>query len=219
MPYKYSIKTNEHMAKAVGVLLPISTKHAIEICNMLRGKNLQDAKAFLEDVANMKKPVKFDRFSEGAGHKHGIGPGKYPVKASKEILNLLKLVESNAQQKALETSSLVIIHICAKKGPNTWKYGRQTRVSMKRTNVEVAVEEKEKTSKPKKQASVKEKTKPAKEQEKKQETNKINEAQSKKQTETSQEKRIVPEVKEKVKNENKNPVKSQQEKTKQAEKK
>ncbi len=211
MPYKYSIKTNEHMAKAVGVLLPISTKHAVEICNMLRGKNLQEAKAFLEDVANMKKPVKFDRFSEGAGHKHGMGPGKYPVKASKEILNLLKLVESNAQQKALETSSLVIIHICAKKGPRTWKYGRQTRVSMKRTSVEVAVEEKEKKAKPKKQSSAKEKAKPIKQKEKKQETNKINESESKKQP-----------VQEKKTQENKKPSESKEtekEKTKQADKK
>ncbi|MDD5086915.1 MAG: 50S ribosomal protein L22, partial [Candidatus Nanoarchaeia archaeon] len=81
MPYKYSIKTNEHMAKAVGILLPISTKQAVEICNMLRGGNLQKAKTFLEEVADMKKAVKFDRFSEGAGHKKGMGPGKYPVKA------------------------------------------------------------------------------------------------------------------------------------------
>jgi large subunit ribosomal protein L22 len=174
MPYKYSLKTNEHMAKAVGILLPISAKQSIEICSKLKGKDLQDAKKMLEDVIGMKKPFKFTRFTEGAGHKHGIGPGKYPVKSSKEILKLLKLVESNAQQKALDTSNLVIIHMCAKKGPNTWHYGRQIRVSMKRTNVEVVVEEKElkkktRQNKEKKQPEKKvEKKKEQKEQEKKQ---------------------------------------------------
>jgi len=142
MPYKYSLKTNEHMAKAVGVLLPISAKHSVEICSRLKGKNLQNAKSMLESIISMKKPLNFTRFKGGAGHKHGIGPGKYPVKASEEILNLLRLVEANAQQKSLDTSALVIIHMCAKKGPRTWHYGRQSRVSMKRTNVEVVVEEK-----------------------------------------------------------------------------
>ncbi len=142
-PYKYSAKINEHRARAAGLLMPISLKKSIEICNFIRGKKLEKAKQALNEVISMKKPVPFKRFTEGAGHKHGIGPGKYPVKACREILGLVNLVEANAQHKGLDTSSLVIIHACAKKGPKSWHYGRQTRIAMKRTNVEIVVEEKE----------------------------------------------------------------------------
>ncbi|MBU1204931.1 MAG: 50S ribosomal protein L22 [Nanoarchaeota archaeon] len=166
--YKYSAAVNEHRAKAVGLLMSISTKQSIEICNLIRRKNLQKAKKILNEVIDMKKPVPFKRFTEGAGHKHGIGPGKYPVKACREILNLVNLVEANAQHKGLDTSSLEIIHICAKKGPKSWHYGRQSRIAMKRTHVEIVVEEKEFKKEIKKELK-KEELKPIKKQEEKKE--------------------------------------------------
>ncbi len=141
--YKYSATVNEHRARAVGLLLPISAKQGIEICNFIRGKDIQKARDTLNEVIDMKKPIPFTRFTEGAGHKHGIGPGKYPVKACREILKLVNLVEANAQHNGLDTSSLVIIHACAKKGPKSWHYGRQSRIAMKRTHIEIVVEEKE----------------------------------------------------------------------------
>lgn len=172
-PYKYSATVNEHRARAVGLLLPISTKKSIEICNFIRGKNIQKAKEILNNVIDMKKPVPFKRFTGGAGHKHGIGPGKYPVKACKEILSLVKLVEANAQHKGLDTSSLEIIHICAKKGPKSWHYGRKRRIAMKRTYIEIVVEEKEVKKETKKtetkKPAKKEESKPIKKQEEKKE--------------------------------------------------
>ena len=155
-PYKYSGTINEHRVKAVGLLMPISTKQSIEICNLIRGKNLQKAKKILSEAKDMKRPIPFKRFTEGAGHKHGIGPGKYPVKACGEILDLVNLVEANAQHKGLDTSSLEIIHICANKGPKSWHYGRQSRIKMKRSHIEIIVEEKE-IKKEKKKGSAKEK--------------------------------------------------------------
>lgn len=166
--YKYSATVNEHRARAVGLLMPISTKQSIEICSLIRRKNLQKAKKILNEAKDMKKPIPYTRFTEGAGHKHGIGPGKYPVKACREILNLVNLVEANAQHKGLDTSSLEIIHICAKKGPKSWHYGRQSRIAMKRTHVEIVVEEKEvKRKETKKEPVKKEKSKPIKKQEEK----------------------------------------------------
>ncbi len=166
--YKYSATVNEHRARAVGLLMPISTKQSIEICRVIRGKNIQNAKKILNESKDMKKPIPYTRFTEGAGHKHGIGPGKYPVKACREILNLVNLVEANAQHKGLDTSSLEIIHICAKKGPKSWHYGRQSRIAMKRTHVEIIVEEKE----IKKKEVKKEQSKEIKKQEEKKETKK-----------------------------------------------
>ncbi len=166
--YKYSATVNEHRARAVGLLMPISTKQSVEICRLIRGKNIQKAKKILTEAKDMKKPIPYTRFTEGAGHKHGIGPGKYPVKACNEILRLLNLVEANAQHKGLDTSSLEIIHICAKKGPKSWHYGRQSRIAMKRTHVEIIVEEKE----IKKKEVKKEQSKEIKKQEEKKETKK-----------------------------------------------
>ena len=179
-PYKYSARVNEHRARAAGLLMPISLKKSIEICNLIRGEKLEKARETLNEIIGMKKPVPFKRFTEGAGHKHGIGPGKYPVKACREILKLINLVEANAQHKGLDASSLEIVHICAKKGPKSWHYGRQTRIAMKRTNVEIVVEEKELKKKekkeikggPKKEPAKKEEPKPAKEQEEKKEPKK-----------------------------------------------
>ncbi len=179
--YKYSAIINEHRARAVGLLMPISTKQGIEICSLIRGKNLQKAREILNEVIDMKRPIPFKRFTEGAGHKHGIGPGKYPVKACREILKLVNLVEANAQHKGLDTSSLWIIHICAKKGPKSWHYGRQSRIAMKRTHVEIVVEEKE-IKKEKKKDVVKEKQS---EVIKKQEEKKVKEVKEKPKEEKS----------------------------------
>ena len=189
--YKYSVTVNEHRAKAVGLLMPISTKQGIEICSLIRGKNIQKAKKILNEAIDMKKPIPYTRFTDGAGHKHGIGPGKYPVKACREILKLVNLVEANAQHKGLDTSSLEIIHICAKKGPKSWHYGRQSRIAMKRTHVEIVVEEKE-IKKEKKKDVVKEKPSEAvkKQEEKPKETKKIEKVEKKQDTKTGQSQEI-----------------------------
>ncbi len=143
MVYKYSIQEyqKEHMARAVGVALPISTKQAIEICNSIRYTQLSRAKKLLTEVGQKKAAIKFRRFTEGAGHQPGIGAGKYPLKASREILNLLESAEANAQFKGLHTGSLVIAHISAQDGGKVWRYGRKRRRKMKRTHVEIVVEE------------------------------------------------------------------------------
>ncbi len=143
--YNYSKKLDveENVAKAVGVALPISTKQSIEICNFIRRKPLAKAKQRLIEVINKKMAVPFKRFNDNVGHKRGkIAAGRYPEKSCGEILKLLESVEANAQFKGLNTSNLVITHICAQKAARPWHYGRQRRRKMKRTNVEVIVEEK-----------------------------------------------------------------------------
>ena len=129
------------MARVIGRSIGISTRHAIEISNFMRGKNVQKMKAFLEDVIKMKRAVPFTRFNKGVGHKPGMGPGRYPIKSCTEILALLKSAEANAQFKALNTSNLVISHINADKASMAWHYGRQRRRRMKRTNMEIILTE------------------------------------------------------------------------------
>ncbi len=141
--YNYSIKQmeEENIAKAVGRALPISTKQSIEICNFIRQMPLEKAMKKLVDVINKKSAIPFKRFSDNIGHKKEMAAGRYPEKACGKILKLLEAVEANAQFKGLSTANLVISHICAHKAARPWHYGRQRRRKMKRTNVELIVEE------------------------------------------------------------------------------
>ena len=140
----YTIKNYnpEHAAKALATALPVSFKQSVEICNFIRGRSVKNAKKILTDVTNKKRALPFARFNWGAGHRRGIGPGKYPIKTSSEIIKLLEAAEANAQFKGLNTSELVINHICANKAAKAWHCGRKRRRKAKRTNIEIVVEEK-----------------------------------------------------------------------------
>jgi len=142
MENNYAMKRydKDKMARAIGRDLAMSTKTGVEICRYIRNKNLQTAKKYLEEAAALKRPVPFKKFRGGAGHKRGMASGKYPVKASTIVLNLLKNAETNAQSKGLNTDFLKIIHTLANKASRPMKYGR-IRGEMKRSHVEIVVEE------------------------------------------------------------------------------
>ncbi|MBN2459425.1 50S ribosomal protein L22 [Candidatus Woesearchaeota archaeon] len=143
MKYNYAFKSGkENVVRTVGRDMPISTKTAIEMCNFIRGMPLSKAKAVIEKVRDQQIAVPFRRFTEGAGHKKGIGSGKYPLKASSSLLKLFKLLEANAQNKGL-SSSLMIVHACAQQAPRPMHYGRKRRIRMKRVHIELAVQEME----------------------------------------------------------------------------
>ena len=133
---------NDHIAKVKGFNLPISTKFTVEICNFIRGKDLKKAKNLLKNVTEQKIPIPFKIALRDLGHKKGIGPGRYPVKASEHILDLLKTVDSNASYKGLNSDSLVICYASATKGVARMKPGRQRGRKYKFTNVEIVVKEK-----------------------------------------------------------------------------
>ena len=144
MKNKYSLKTidDEHMAKAIGRDMPISTKMAIEICNFIRNKELQEAKAFLAEVKEGKKPVPLKRFNSNVGHKKGkLAAGRFPKKASTHILKLLESAEANAQSKGLNTGSLAISWLVPNRASTPMRYGRQRSRESKATHIEVVVEE------------------------------------------------------------------------------
>ena len=145
--YTFKDYDKEHMARAVGVALPISYKHSYEVCNFIRHKNLAEAKQILEKVAEKKVAVPYKRFDFDLSHKRKIGPGRFPEKTSLELIKLLESVEANAQFKGLNTSNLIIVHMSAHKAAKAWHYGRFSRRKMKRTNVEICVEEKTRVKK------------------------------------------------------------------------
>lgn len=138
------------MAKAVGRDLGISTKASVAICARLRRRNLAQAKALLERVIEQREAIPFPRAPNGPGHKPGMGPGRFPVKAASQILGILKAAEANARSKGL--GDLRVAHICAHRGPKRWHFGRLRRRAMKRTHVEVVLQEIEGTRRAKKDA-------------------------------------------------------------------
>ncbi len=139
---KYAYKADEeNIAKAYGRALDISTKKSVEICNVLRGKNLKKAKTYLEKVIKKEKAVPIKRYGRDTAHKPEIAGGKYPVNAAQAILDLLKSAESNAANRSLDTNNLVIEHISAHLASRPWHYGRKRRSRMKRTHVQVVLKE------------------------------------------------------------------------------
>lgn len=134
----YQAYNKENMARAKLVSANVSTKQAIELCRFIkRFKDIDKAINVLENIISKKQAVPFTSFTEGAGHKPGIGPGKYPVKASRLLLKLLQEVKTNALSKSLDTLS--IVHLAANRASRPQKYGRFLRRYGKRTHIEVVV--------------------------------------------------------------------------------
>ncbi|MBW9140592.1 MAG: 50S ribosomal protein L22 [Candidatus Aramenus sp.] len=140
------------LGKAVSRNVHASIKDLYNVCRAVRGKNLQEAKKFLENVINMKEPVPFWRYQSGASHKPGletkwkIKSGRYPVKAAKFVLKALENAEANAVAKGLDPDNLKVIHIAAHKGITLKRFmprafGRATAKYKRTSNIEVIVGE------------------------------------------------------------------------------
>jgi large subunit ribosomal protein L22 len=148
--YRYSQKLyDDTMARALGRDIDISFKQSIEITRTIRKMEISKAKAYLQRVIDKKQPQAFHRFTNGLGHKPGIAAGRYPIRASKAILSLVKEAETNAQTRGLGTC--IIIHASAQKARRPMHYGRHPRLRMKRTHVEIVVKETESKKEDKKE--------------------------------------------------------------------
>lgn len=160
MPYHYSTTPQKTHAKAVGRSLQISMKAAVVISHELRGQTLGKAKAMLSRVITMKQPLRYFRYNHNIGHRKGsIGPGRFPILASKAILSVLESAEANANTQGLTPKRLVITNILANKGSINWRNGRR-RVRGKRTHVEVILQEQETTTPQTRKQFIKKKTTP-----------------------------------------------------------
>ena len=72
----------------------------------IRGKELNKAKKFLEDVLAHKRVIPFHRFCGGVGRTgqaknegSTTGQGRWPAKSCEFLLGLLKNAESNAEAR------------------------------------------------------------------------------------------------------------------------
>ncbi|MGD0203528.1 MAG: 50S ribosomal protein L22 [Candidatus Bathyarchaeia archaeon] len=140
----------EKTAKASGRELKVSHKAAREVCKAIKGMMLNDAKQYLRDVAAKKKAVPYTRYNKKLPHRHGLVNsfcGRYPIKASQQILDVLGSAQSNAENKGLDVDRLRIIHAAAYQGMKLKRYARRAhgRSSPKfdtTTHVEIVLDEK-----------------------------------------------------------------------------
>lgn len=133
----------EHIATAKALDRPVSTKQSREIAGFIRNKTVEQAKRLLQQVLDHKIAVPFKRFNRDTGHKKGkIAAGRYPEKAIKEFLKMINLAVANAENKGLDSKNLIIFDARANQGTQQYHYGRQRRIKMKRTHIEIGVREK-----------------------------------------------------------------------------
>ncbi|MFX1315324.1 MAG: 50S ribosomal protein L22 [Promethearchaeota archaeon] len=141
----------ERLAKAAGRDLRIKPKHAREICAVIKGMKVERAKAFLENVIQLKQSVPFRRHKKKLAHKKDLKQfkwyaGKYPQKAAARIYEILSSAESNAEYKGLDTELCRIIHAATHRGRIIKRYiprahGRSTAKFKHLSHVEIVIYE------------------------------------------------------------------------------
>ncbi|KAJ1445713.1 ribosomal protein L22/L17 [Pelagophyceae sp. CCMP2097] len=115
--YSFDPEATTESSKARGASLRAHFKQCREVCHALKDMKLPKAKAFLEDVLNYKQAVPFTKFTGGCG-RHAQGKlrkaagdkVRWPQKATKMVLDLLKNAEANAETKGLDAAGLVVKH-------------------------------------------------------------------------------------------------------------
>ncbi len=101
-------KVNE--AKGRGEYLPISPKTSVEVCRAITGKPVEKAKKILNESINMERPIRFYRYKKDTPHRKGkgFGAGRFPVKVSKYVLDVLENAIANAKYLELDPDELYV---------------------------------------------------------------------------------------------------------------
>lgn len=146
------MKTNpptstEHSAKAKTTDLSISFKHSVEISRAVRYRSVNAAREILQKTIDLKRAIPFKRYNKNVAHKHTMAAGRYPQKAAKQFLKLIRSVEANAQAKGMNTANLKITRMLANLASIPFT-GKRFRTRTKRTNLEIEVREMPEKKKP-----------------------------------------------------------------------
>jgi ribosomal protein L22 len=134
-------KKEEVVVKAYDV--PISTRHSQAICKFIKFKKIGDAIKELQQVVLLKKAVPM---KGEIPHRKGKGmmSGRYPVKATKNFIILLKSLDGNANANDMEEPIVVEAYANIASQP----YGRFGRTRKKRTHIVIKAKDKIKMKKP-----------------------------------------------------------------------
>ncbi len=129
--------------KGKGSYLPISPKISVEVCRAIKGQPVENAKKILKDAIELKRPIRYYRYKKDTPHKpgKGFGAGRYPVKVSKYILEVLENAIANATYLNMDPERLYVKIARSERVISKEKKGRYS-------NIEIIVAEREKEKKP-----------------------------------------------------------------------
>jgi large subunit ribosomal protein L22 len=147
MKYSTSIDPDK-TAKAYGYELHCSRKDSMNLAYAIKGMNIEDAKKFLQEIMDKKRPLPTVYHNKKRAHQKSIGPGSYPCKAAKYMLKTIENAENNAEYKGFDVENMKISHISTYsgrliKGIMPRAQGRATDKNTRTTNIEIVIEEAE----------------------------------------------------------------------------
>ncbi len=148
--YTYESESGVAVARARGNEIPMSPKKTYEVLNAIRGLPVDRAETFLEGVIELRQAVPFRRYNQEVAHKRGTGPGRYPRKVAKNVLQILRNAKENAEYEGLDTDRLFVKVAASARGrirkasmPRA--HGRGTAWHEQTTNVELVLAEEKET--------------------------------------------------------------------------
>jgi len=94
---KYLLEKKETLAR--GRSIPVSKRQCMYISNFIKNKKIDEAILDLERVIKLKKAVSF---KGEIPHRKGMMSGRYPIKASKIFIKILKGLRGNALVNGLD---------------------------------------------------------------------------------------------------------------------
>jgi large subunit ribosomal protein L22 len=144
---KYSTNVDpDKTAKAYGYELHCSRKDAQNLAHAISGMKTDNAKKYLQEIKDMKRPLPAIFHNGKRAHQKGIGPGSFPQKAASYMLKTLENAENNAEYKGFDIENMKIKHISTYsgrviKGIMPRAHGRATDKNRITTNIEIIIEE------------------------------------------------------------------------------
>mmetsp|Transcript_1143 Transcript_1143/g.2391 ORF Transcript_1143/g.2391 Transcript_1143/m.2391 type:complete len:194 (-) Transcript_1143:53-634(-) len=111
-------------SKSRGSHLRVHFKHCRELAHHIKGLDAAKADKFLEDVIAFKAILPFTKYTGGIGrkamakqHKAPGDKGRWPIKATVVVKDLLSNAVANAESKGLDADKLYISHAQANRAP------------------------------------------------------------------------------------------------------
>lgn len=137
--YSQSPPEQSALARVEGV--NASYKDLAQVCGVIRDRNIDWAVVFLESAAAGESPVFFRRHNKNLGHRRELGgrQGRYPEKAAKMVLNVLKSAIANSKILGLGDKLKIAVATANKKMtyPRMASKGRQARSYLETSRVEI----------------------------------------------------------------------------------
>ncbi len=139
--YSSEIPENCTFARLEGV--NASYKDLTQVCGVIRNKKTNWALEFLELAAEGEVPVFYRSHNKNLGHRRELGgrKGRYPQKAAKVVLKLLKNAISNGKNLGMD-GEFTIFSACANKKeiyPRIAPKGRWARSFLETARVEIVL--------------------------------------------------------------------------------